>query len=325
MPRALGTGWVIATAMIVLPCVAHAQDSSTLAAATTLFDEGVNLLEQGKVDEACPKLARSQELAPSGGTLLTLADCYEKQGKTASAWVAFREGAVRAGSAGKTEIQSAALARAMKLEPQLKKLSIIRAGGNDAPGIEIVRDAVVVKDAELGVAIPVDPGRHVVEARATGRRPWSQTIEAVGATRDFQVVVPALEVEGAAPPPITSPPVEEEKSSGSGQRTVGLALAGVGVVGLALGAFFGVKAMGTNDDALAQCPRRAPTQCTDKGLSLTEDARTQALVSTVLVIAGGAALVGGAVLFFTAPSRSAAWLAPRVDGTFAGVAGGARF
>lgn len=332
----LAASSVTAVATLAGPRDARAQDSSTLAAATALFDEGVRLLAQNRVDEACPKLARSQELAPSGGTVLTLADCYERQGKTASAWVAFREGAARAAAAGKSDIQSAALGRAAKLEPHLKRISIVRAAGDDTPGLEIVRDGITVKDAELNVPIPVDPGRHVVEARAPGRRKWSLVVDTSSAGRDFLVEVPRLAAEGAAPAPGTprdaSAPPGETKSDGSAQRTIGLALGGVGIVGLGLATFFGVKAMGTNDDALAECPRRNPTQCTDAGLSLTEDAKTEALVSTVLFVAGGAALAGGAVLFLTAPSSSSsstsasrAWIAPRFDAKSAGLAAGASF
>src|ERR1700689_2965643 len=103
--------------------LARAQGSSE-AAATALFDEGRRLMGEHKFAEACPKLAESQRLAPSGGTLLNLADCYEHTGQTASAWVAWKDVASRANAAGKADVEKRALTKAAALEPALAKLTI---------------------------------------------------------------------------------------------------------------------------------------------------------------------------------------------------------
>src|SRR6185295_17368753 len=85
---------------------AHAGEPE--AAATALFDEGLKLMDQGNYSEACPKLAKSQELAPSGGTLLNLARCYEKNGQHASAWLRYKDAASRASSAKKRDMEKLA-------------------------------------------------------------------------------------------------------------------------------------------------------------------------------------------------------------------------
>ena len=71
-------GWVASPAF--------AQSGSNKAAAEALFSEGRSLASAGKCDEAIPKFQASQKLDPGIGTLLNLADCYEKVGRTASAW-----------------------------------------------------------------------------------------------------------------------------------------------------------------------------------------------------------------------------------------------
>ena len=63
------------------------------AAAEALFDEAKKLANDGKFAEACPKFAESNRLDRGAGTLIHLADCYEKNKQTASAWATFKEAA----------------------------------------------------------------------------------------------------------------------------------------------------------------------------------------------------------------------------------------
>src|SRR5690348_1000013 len=80
---------------------AHAQAASQKATAEALFEEGRKLMAEGKVAEACPKFADSEQLDASSSTLLNLASCYEKLGRTASAWATYREAASLANANGR--------------------------------------------------------------------------------------------------------------------------------------------------------------------------------------------------------------------------------
>ena len=292
---------------------AHAQGSGTEAAATALFDEARKLMDAGKYAEACPKLAESQRLAPSGGTLINLAECYEHTGQTASAWVAWKDAAARANSAGKRDVEKRALSRAAALEPGLAKLTIAVSSASDVSGLQVKRDGDVVGHAEFGLGIPIDPGSHTVEASAPGKTNWSTKVDVAKGQTDARVTITL--VDAPAPPPTetaptssatassTGPEPEHPASSGgSTQRWIGIGLMGVGVVGVAVGSVFGLQAKSKNDEALQPQNCRTSTLCTQQGLSLTSDAKNAATISTIGFIAGGAAIVGGLVVWLTAPS-----------------------
>lgn len=286
-------------AAVLVTSVANADEkSANAAAAQRLFDEALTLMDAGSYAAACPKLARSQELAPSGGTLLNLGDCYEKNGQTASAWVSFRDAAARAAAAGQKQAQAAALVRADALAPKLLNLNITLAPGARSPGLEIKRDGQIVSNAELGIDVPIDPGPHKIEVSAPGRLPWTKDVDVVLGTPPPPVVIPALEVR-PEPPPGAAP---TDPHRGNTQRTIGLVVAGSGLLAAGIGAIFGLKAFSTNDDALSHCHDAGDAKrCDPTGLSLTDEARTQATISTVLVTLGSAALAGGVALYVLAP------------------------
>src|SRR5690606_20012508 len=107
------------------------------------------------------------------------------------------------------------------------------------------------------------------------------------------------------PPAATTDADTGPTSSGEGlptQRVVALALGGVGVVGLGLGTFFGLRAMSSLDAANAHCDDRF---CNEEGLGFRDDARTEANVSTIAFAASALAIGGGIALWVTAPKTKA--------------------
>src|SRR6185295_4983099 len=171
------------------------------AAAEALFQQGRKLLAAGKAAEACPKFASSQQLDPGTGTLLNLADCYEKNGQLASAWATFKDAATSAKSAGQIEREATARQRAALLEPRLPQLVVqVPASGGVA---EVTRDDAAVPKEIWGTPLPLDPGSHLIKASGPGRRSWTQRVVAVEA-KSMTLSVPSLEVDpssSASPPP----------------------------------------------------------------------------------------------------------------------------
>jgi hypothetical protein len=294
------------------------------AAAQSLFDEGRKLMAAGQFAEACPKLAESQKLDPGVGTQFHLADCYEKLGQTASAWAGFLEAASAAKSMGQSDREKVAKDRAAALAPRLSKLTITSAETASLAGIEIKRDGTAIGRALWGTAIPVDPGSHVIEVTAPGKKSWQTTAKVEGEKASVVVTIPQLEDAPAAPAP--APAGEkvsaEVTSGGASRRTLGLVVAGAGVVGLGVGAAFALKAKSNNNDSFAFCDSVDKNSCDQRGVDLRSDARSAGNIATVTVGVSLAALVAGGVLYLTAPSgdRPRATLVPALGPGHAGLA-----
>jgi hypothetical protein len=313
--------------------------ASDKASAEALFDEALRAMKEGRYAEACPKLENSQRIDPGVGTLLYLGECYEKIGRTASAWATFREAASEADAGGQTKRSKAARDRYTKLEPLLAYLTIEVAESTRAlPGLRLRRDGADTGLGIIGSAVPADPGPSKIDVTAPDHESFSVTVRVQPGARQT-VLIPALAaVEGprpiAAVPLAASPPPEQrpeqnappaapaapaaDENPGGTQRVIGLVLAGGGLVGVGLGTYFGLRAIDKEKQADEKC---SPSLCQEKAdYENSDQAHSAATGSTISFIAGGALLAAGAVVFFTAPSKSSSvGLSPVVGPGFAGL------
>jgi hypothetical protein len=279
------------------------------AEAEVLFRDGRDLIKQGKVAAGCDKLAASERLETSVGTLLNLGDCREKLGKLASAWAAFRKAEAMAKRIGGDDRRHAeARRRAAQLEPRLPNLEIDVTSRID--GLVVRRDGELVGDALWNTALPIDPGSYTIVAEAAGYRAWNTTVSiGTGASREV-VLVPALERLPAASPPEQAaasprPPVSPEEpraaatmrdaGSWSTMRKLSVGIAVAGAAALGTGVYFGVHANALEDQANRRCPL---TVCSDpEGLAQNDRAQTSASRANLLYLAGGGTLVTSVVLW----------------------------
>ena len=142
-------GILTATGASFVPKTCFAQSAANKAAAEALFDQGRSLTQSGDYAQACQKFEASQKLDEGIGTLLYLADCYEKTGRTASAWATFKEVASMAGAQGQPSRQKLAKQRALALEPGLAKVIIEVAQGDEKViGFEVRSDSVPIPAAQ---------------------------------------------------------------------------------------------------------------------------------------------------------------------------------
>ena len=177
-----------------------------------------------------------------------------------------------------------------------------------------------------GTAIPIDPGSHLIEVTAPGKKPWQTTAKVEGDKASVVVTIPPLEDAPAPAQAVTAPQGEavtaDMSSAGASRRTLGLIVAGVGVVGLGVGTVFAITAKSKNDDSLGLCDKVDPNSCPQGGVDLRDSARTAGTLATVSVGLGVAALAAGGLLYFTAPSgdKPRAMLVPSAGPGTAGLA-----
>lgn len=303
---------------------AHAGDPAT---AQALFDQGRKLMAQEKWAEACPKLEESQRLDPAGGTLLHLALCREHEGRVATAWALYQDALAQAKRDARKDRAKSAQDRIDALGPKVSRVRVkVALANRRADGFTVLRDDVVVGEAQWGELVPLDPGPHVLTAKAQGRKPWSSRIEVSAVAQELEVVVPELEPDldaqaagagagaraGDGAPAAASSRFDDGKR-GDGQRTAGIVLTGAGVVGVVVGSVFGMVSISKGNEADEECAPPDFKLCNAKGVEAGNSAQSAGNVSTIAFVAGGLLLTGGLVLYFTAPSGSSIGIAPSVS------------
>lgn len=308
-------------ALVVLagtPTLARAGDRTQ---AEALLDEGRRLMGESRWAEACPKLAASQKLEPGAATLLLLGDCSERRKLHASAWTYYREAAALARGRGDAERERSAKERADQVEPRLSKIQVL-ASTALPPGAEIRRDNVVIPEGALGTPIPVDSGKHTVEAWVGGELKFRTSVQVTEDGAVTTVKLPSLDAGPADRPPFKPvSDVPEDRFGAGNQRIVAVALGGLGVAGIAVGLGFGWRARTIWNDVLTNhCD--AQRRCDDYGIDEASVARKDGNIGTVAFGFGTVALLTAAVVWFTA-RHGAPTVEPRAGARVG--AGGVRF
>ncbi|CAN5922052.1 hypothetical protein BH11MYX4_BH11MYX4_52190 [soil metagenome] len=181
------------------------------------------------------------------------------------------------------------------------------------PGLQVEVDSLAVPKTELNGEVFRAGALHTVKVVASGR---AELVTRVTNRTTFTVVLgPSSSGAGSEPAgPAPADPAPVTRDGGWGwQKWTGVGMAGAGVVSTAMGIVLVVKYRSDGADlqkeadaacADGKCPGASnPTaqRFRDRASELDSDAVRNNLITFGL---GGALLVGGAVLFFTAPSTS---------------------
>ncbi len=177
--------------------------------------------------------------------------------------------------------------------------------GHDLIDVTATVDGQPLIHALDGAPLPFDPGDHVFVFTEAGQPPVTQSFVLKEGEKDRRERI----VIGAAPAPVasTGPAIPSAPPATSGmptQKVAALVVGGAGAVGLVVGAIFGGLTLSSASTQKSDCS--SPTNCAhySQAASAHSSGETDATVSNVGFIAGGALLAAGAVLFFTAPRSS---------------------
>lgn len=295
------------TTAVVSPV--HAQTSGDHDVALAEFREARRLIDANDCSSAMAHLERSLAREPSVGARMSMAECQEKN-DAVKAWRSLAEASLLAYTNHDERLPQVE-ARMGQVERRVGTVHL-GLGPSDLvrPGLEVRIDGRPIDRFLLRRGIvAVEPGDHAVEASAPDRGTftWRGSAPVPGASVLVPIELPA---RPPAPPPApvfapaatTSPPHDDARTT---RRAAGVTFGAVGIVGIAVGAIFGLVAVGRASDLDDACGGdrsrcRVPTSSV---ASIRDAGTTAATASTVSLVVGGAALATGAVLVLWGSSR----------------------
>ncbi|MGO9834872.1 MAG: hypothetical protein ACLP1X_11695 [Polyangiaceae bacterium] len=191
------------------------------------------------------------------------------------------------------------------------------ASGNDVSAVTVTMDGQPLAQKLNGVAVAVDPGEHRFVFEAAGSPSTERTLllhEGEKGRRERIVL-------GAAQPTATlaTQPEGKPATQPRGGRTppvLAIVVGGVGVAGLVVGAVTAVAATSKHGTLQGECNGSVCPPSAQGDLSSFHTLRT---VSAIGYVVGAAGILGGAGLWFFAPSRpndtsARVWVGPASAG-----------
>jgi hypothetical protein len=307
-PRLARRSFVLAsTAALVAMRASIALGDGDLAA-EALFREGREHMDKQDYATACAKFTESERLDPAPGTLLNIAECSEKLGRTATAWKSYAEAADRLDA--NDDRRPYALQRRDALATHLPRLHVdVRQTG---AGCRLYEDDVEVGQSTWGDALPADPGPHELKLACPHHK--------------AAIVRAAVATEGQSSVEISPGEAEKEGGGSSGLSAVsvvGWVLGGVGLGTLGAGLVTGGLVLDRKSKVDSLCTHTMPPRCPPDGVAAASQGKTLSAVSTATFVSGLVLLGTGVTLVVVGatsnkPSPSAALV---VGPTFVGARG----
>lgn len=264
-------------------------DGGDAVLADSLYAEGKQLFEKKEYAAACPKLAESDRLDPAGGTVLMLAECYEGEGKIASASAAYGQALARAVRDRRKDREKEARSRLEALQSSVPRVVLdVPDAVRAIPGLVVKRAGADVPSVSFGIEVLTDPGRVEISAEAPGHARFETSIDLrIGETRHVRVG-PLVPISASKRPPPKAAPL-------SIAVPVSITLGAVGIASIVVGTFFGLGAISDAEVVNERC-HHAPTCADREAVDLANTANDEANAANVLLPLGAAMLASGIIV-----------------------------
>jgi hypothetical protein len=301
----------------------HGDDKSQIA--HDLFERGKAKWSAAEYEEAAGLLAASNLQSPRGGTLMLLADAYERLGRLRSARDCFEQAGELARRSGESKLEYRANTRAAALLSRLPEVEV-RVGQPIPGGLLVTLNGVELPAAQLNVATALDAGGYYLEARAPGYQPFSVQLQLANAGPQPSgvrvIAVTLVPEQKSEPAPVElkaadpAEPARDAEASGGGDALAwwvggtGGALVVASVVSM-------IVSLNANSESHGACGFDAgvldgnENACTKRGVELRDRSRLFANLATVTGVVGIAGLGTGLTLHFTSSGSrepDAAWV-----------------
>jgi hypothetical protein len=303
-------GPVVTAAVMVLSGFARAED------AQALFDQGLSDMKAGRYKIGCALIKQSLDVDARPGTIFTLAECYSRAGKYASA-VSYYDHFLSTFEAMSKDQQEQQQARAdisrqerTRLIAQVAWLTVVLPPLGP-PGVVVTLDGEEFPSSLFGIATAIDPGPHVFTTRVPDGPLIEQRVDIKAGERKAV----SLDVRTSSVAPELPPGPEEPKAPTEGARSHPLApwmwtSFGIGAAGLITGTVSGVMLLQDRNKIMQQCPESkkqadGTIPCSPEGYAAVQRARnTLAPLTTVALSVGAAGVAAGVVLLIVDASSS---------------------
>lgn len=283
--------------------------------AKDLFARGRELRNANDCGSAVPLFRKAWTIYPQGlGSLRNLAECEEQLGHFASsrrAWLDLKRALITFPNDSKYEDwDKDADEAAQRLKPKVAAFIVdvyVKSPEGEAPanehsGVELLVNGESLGTALVGTPLERDPGSYRIRAQMEGARPVEQLVTL--SAGDNPRVTIRLTVE-PKPAPV-SPPVSHESDHGSGRKTVGFVVAGVGVASLLGSGVTLLLRQSALSDLEGECPNYETQPCPERLRSTVDRGQLMGTLTPILFF-GGVALAGaGVALVLTAPKATTA-------------------
>ncbi len=293
---------LVITFLLAMSSSAIAED---LERAQELFEKGRALVAENNYKDACPLFEEALGLGAGIGTKLNLAICWSKIGKLVDARTLL-QAIMRETSTPELQKAHQVAGEALaELDERMPRLQIERGGLSSTATIYL--DGVELVDTSE--PIPVDPGKHEIEAEGAEK----QTVVAVE-KQVTEVILVAGEGTGIGP-------AQPKKPSWFDGDRRPLYLGGAGAALILTGTITGILTLTKRSDGIALCegPEDA-LMCPPEGASKLDSARTLSHVTTALFVVGGGLIVTGVI--WKMQERNKKPDRPQVTGWISGAGGG---